>query len=289
MSNHAAFPQRSYHRIELAVPALVEHAWVVRDAGGERELLLPDGRGLLHLVVGEPGTVVDALTGARRTDGDGVRGPATHVAVRDQPGPAVRLGVQLHPLAMSALRAGAPAARLVAHEHGVRELLPDAVTEHARTALGAGDDERAARLVVEALVAAARSGAAGQPSGVDTGPDRDRTTFAEVVAHVDAERGLVAPGDLARAQGVTVSDLHRWSVRYLGVPPEAYLAAVRFTGFVRQAVGPGPVTPADTLAALRWYAQAGQPPREVERFTGLTPVELRRVEERVEALVPSGV
>jgi methylphosphotriester-DNA--protein-cysteine methyltransferase len=114
-------------------------------------------------------------------------------------------------------------------------------------------------------------------------------TFTEAVALGDAQRGLVARADLARTLGVTVSDLHRWSVRYLGVPPDAYLAAVRFSGFVRQAVGPGPVAPGDVVAALRWYAQAGQSPREVERFTGLTPAELRRVEERVEALLPSGV
>jgi hypothetical protein len=32
------------------------------------------------------------------------------------------------------------------------------------------------------------------------------------------------------------------------------------------------------LRAVRWYLQAGYPPREVERFTGLAPNELRRLE-----------
>lgn len=287
VSNHAAFPHRAYRRIELGAPGLVEHAWVVRDAGGERELLLPDGRGLVQVVVGDHGTVVDALTGSSRPDADGVRGPATRPTVRTQPGPAVRLGVQLHPLAMSLLRPGAAAEHLVVHEAGLRALVQDAVVARARAVLLDGDDEEAARLVVDALVAAARAGAAGAHRGPD--PDPERVTFTEALELVDARRGLVARGDLARAVGVTVSDLHRWSVRYLGVPPDAYLAAVRFSGFVRQAVGPGPVAPADVVAALRWYVQAGQPPREVERFTGLTPAELRRVEERVEALVPSGV
>jgi methylphosphotriester-DNA--protein-cysteine methyltransferase len=287
VSNHAAFPHRIYRRVEIGVPGLVEHAWVVRDAGGERELLLPDGRGLVQVVAGEPGTIVDALTGARRVDADGVRGPATRAEVRTQAGRAVRLGVQLHPLAMSVLRAGAHADRLVAHEAGLRALVQDAVVARARESLGAGDDEQAARLVVDALVAAARS--ASPDVHRDPAADPDRVTFTEAVALVDAQRGLVARADLARTLGVTVSDLHRWSVRYLGVPPDAYLAAVRFSGFVRQAVGPGPVAPGDVVAALRWYAQAGQSPREVERFTGLTPAELRRVEERVEALLPSGV
>ena len=39
------------------------------------------------------------------------------------------------------------------------------------------------------------------------------------------------------------------------------------------------------LQALRWYAEAGYPPREVERTTGMTPVELRRVDERIASLI----
>ena len=39
-----------------AVADLVEHAWVVRDdETPTREVLLPDGRGLLQVVVGGPG------------------------------------------------------------------------------------------------------------------------------------------------------------------------------------------------------------------------------------------
>ena len=65
---------------------------------------------------------------------------------------------------------------------------------------------------------------------------------------------------------------------HLGLTPDALLAAVRFSAFVRDAVGPGPVRPEDVLGAIRWYVQAGYPPREVERFTGSTPLELRRIE-----------
>ena len=262
----------TYRRLDAAAPLLVEHAWSVRSAGPLREVLLPDGRGLLQLEAATPATLVDPWHGARRPDGDGLRGVTTRAAVREQAGPSARVGLQLHPLAL---------ARLLPDEHAVAAavgtvldpttVLPGPDLERARAALVAGDDEGAVATLLAALVARA------------TDPD-ELVAFGEVLAFVDAERGLVTPAQLAREAEVTVSTLHRWSVRHLGVEPARYLAAVRFAAFVREAVGTGPVRPGDVVATVRWYAQAGYPPREVERFTGLTPVELRRLEERVAGL-----
>jgi len=39
----------------------------------------------------------------------------------------------------------------------------------------------------------------------------------------------------------------------------------------------------DALAVLQWYLRAGYPPREVERFTGMNHVELRRLEAGIAA------
>ena len=54
---------------------------------------------------------------------------------------------------------------------------------------------------------------------------------------------------------------------------------------MREAVGPGIVGPRRSSRRCSWYVRAGYPPREVERFTGLEPAELRRLAEGVEALV----
>ena len=89
--------------------------------------------------------------------------------------------------------------------------------------------------------------------------------------------------DLARQADLAVGVLHREIVETLGISPAAFLAAVRFSAFVRDAVGPGPVRPHDVLAVLQWYLRAGYPPREVERFTGLGHVELRRLEAGIAA------
>ena len=72
-------------------------------------------------------------------------------------------------------------------------------------------------------------------------PELER--FAGVVHAIDAAGGLVRAADLARGAGCTVTELYRWSVGHLGVPPTDYLAAVRFSTFVREAVGPGVVGP----------------------------------------------
>src|SRR6187402_2792590 len=93
--------QARYQRFETAAVAdLVEHAWIVRDdATPGREVLLPDGRGLLQVVLGGPSVRTDPLGGTREPDVSGVRGLTTRAVVRESAAGAVRLGLQLHPLA----------------------------------------------------------------------------------------------------------------------------------------------------------------------------------------------
>jgi len=268
-----AVDQVPYTRYDVAVPGIVEHAWVTRPGGAHREILLPDGRGLLQLVVGGAATTIDATSGDERADASGVRGLMTRPAVRVADGGGVRMGVQLHPTALETLGA----APLVDVWAPAQVLVGERAVEEATAALRAADDEGAVRILVDALVAraAARAGARE--------PERER--FAEVVARIDALHGAVTVAELARFVGVTVSDVFRWSQRYLGVVPADYLAAVRFSVFVRRAVGPGVVDPEAVLAALRWYAGAGFAPREVERTAGMGVDELRRVEERIASWV----
>ena len=112
--------------------------------------------------------------------------------------------------------------------------------------------------------------------------DLDR--LDDVVARVDLERGLVRPIDLAGYAGVQLAELHRWCVALLGMPPAAYLSAVRFSAYVRERVGTGPVRVGAAVGALRWFMDPSYPPREVERFTGLAPADLRRLVERLERM-----
>ncbi|ROS28139.1 hypothetical protein [Cellulomonas sp. PhB150] len=260
--------QVQYTRLALAVPGLVEHAWVVRDEDPTREILLPDGRGLLQVVLGDGGVLVDVTSGEERPDATGLRGLMTRPVVRVPSASAVRLGIQLHPAALAAVGS----AGLVDAWGSVAPVLGEHALGTVEAALSSGDDERAARLVVDALRAAATE-------------DADVLAFRETVRTVDDVEGAITVPELARAAEVTVSDVHRAFLRHLRVSPGSYLAAVRFSVFARRAVGAGPVRPEAVLRALRWYADAGYAPREVERTAGMSPVELRRVEERIAVLI----
>lgn len=262
-----------YHRYPPPPGAhgIVEHLWVVRLPEGavEREVLLPDGHGLVTVAVGTAGVHVDPLTSARTPDGSGVRGLADRAFVREQRGPAVRLGAQLDPVALARMGVHAGAHEAVA----VAAVLGPSVEGECTTALGQGRDADAAALLGAALAAHAVPPAVG--SALEA--------LAPVLRSAIEQRGLVRASDLARQADLAVGVLHREVVETLGITPAAFLAAVRFSAFVRDAVGPGPVRPHDVLAVLRWYLRAGYPPREIERFTGLSHNELRRLEEGVAA------
>ncbi|KSW29112.1 helix-turn-helix transcriptional regulator [Cellulomonas sp. B6] len=260
------------HYRRYPVPAVLrgvaEHAWVARHAAGADhvEVLLPDGRGLLQVVRGTPGELVDPLTGARTPDVDGVRGPWTRAVVARQRGPVVRLGVQLHPLGPARLRGGRPLADAWA---GVDEVVPAEAVTRAGALLDDGADDAAVATLLDALAARPRH----------DGAELDR--LEDAIAYVEAHRGLVRAGDIAREVGASVGELHRWCTTLLGVAPAQHLAAVRFSTFVRESVGHGPVDAAATVATVEWFVEAGYPPREVERFTGLPPAELRRLAEHL--------
>jgi len=250
---------------------VVEHAWVCWSVAGTREALLPDGRGLV-LVVGEPAAwVSDPLTGVAVQESSVARGPALNVEVRETTRPGVRLGLQLTPVGL---------ARLWVPDHahvgpGPRPAVP------ASTVLGAeavatitdalGTDDDAA--VAAAWVAV---GAVLRPDSDDV----DRLTQALALAR--SARGLVRGPDLAREAGASVNELHRWCWQLLGMSTSQWLSAVRFSAFVREYVGSGPVRVDDLVSTLRWYLAAGYSPREAERFTGLPPAELRRLADRLE-------
>jgi hypothetical protein len=101
----------------------------------------------------------------------------------------------------------------------------------------------------------------------------------DALDEVTRRRGLVRAADLARTVGVGLPVLHRMFTTLIGQDPAAHLAAVRFATFVRENVGLGSVAPSRVLAAIEWYVRAGYSPREVERFAGLAPADLRRLAE----------
>ena len=148
------------------------------------------------------------------------------------------------------------------------------VEEECATALGQGRDADAAAALGAALAAHAVPAPVGSPL----------EALTPVLRSVVEQRGLVRASDLARHADLAVGVLHREVVQTLGITPEAFLAAVRFSAFVRDAVGPGPVRP----AATRWRSCSGTCAPATRRgrssgSPGSSHVELRRLEAGIAA------
>ncbi len=276
--------ERSFRRFEppARLRDVVEHAWAVwwiarlpasgvADApaggAGARDVLLPDGCGQLLVVAGASAVVTDPLTGGRHVEASSVRGPALDVLVREATGPGTALGLVLTPVGLARLWAPRPALRCRAPADDL--IGADAVAGIV-DALTRGEVETAVHDAWAAIDRVPRHDIA------------DADLLALALGLAQSERGVVRSVDLAREVGVPLGELHRWCVNLLGVDPGRWLSAVRFTAFVREAVGPGPVHPDQMVAALRWYLNAGYSPRETERFTGLSAAELRRLADRLE-------
>lgn len=254
---------------------LVEQLWAARTArGAPPRVVLPDGRPAVVARLGAPVRWLDPLTREDDTVGSVVRGPRTvpRVILPSDPAAATwEVGARLTPYALSALH---PDGFLVDDHRPLGEALDldsDALAARLR-ACWPGDDPdpagpavAAARVLEAAVVAAVR-----RPI-----PTLRRDELDRVVQLADDERGLVRPVDLARAIDRSLAGLHQLFTEQLGVTPPAFLAAVRLSCAVRELGVDDRGDAARVVAVLRAYADAGYPQREVERFTGMSALELR--------------
>jgi len=250
---------------------LVEALWVARGPhGAPPRVALPDGRPAAVVRLGGPVRWVDPLTRDTEVIGSVLRGPRSvpQVVLADDPAaPAYEVGARLAPWALSALR---PDGGFLVDDHrplaavlGLDEGVLDA---RLRAGDGDGDEVAVARALEAALVAAVR-----RPV-----PPGDRADLDRVVRLADAERGLVRSIDLARSVDRSLASLHALFAAHVGVTPAAFLSAVRLSCAVRELGVDDRGDALRVVEVLRGYADAGYPQREVERFTGLSPLELRR-------------
>jgi hypothetical protein len=260
------------------VPGLVEALWVARaPQGAPPRVALPDGRPAAVVRLGGAARWVDPLTRETELVASLLRGPRTTPRVvlhADPAGAAVpqwEVGARLAPWALSALH---PAGALVDDHRPLGEALgldEDALADRLRAcwAEDPGEDVAAvaaARVLEDALTAAVR-----RPVPVVDREDLDRLT-----RYADDERGLVRSVDLARSVDRSMASLHALLAAHVGLTPSAFLATVRLSCAVRELGVDDRGDAARVVAVLRAYADAGYPQREVERFTGMSALELRR-------------
>ncbi|VTR78099.1 hypothetical protein [Cellulomonas hominis] len=260
-------------------PGLVEALWAARGPhGAPPRVALPDGRPAAVVRMGGPVRWVDPLTRETEVIGSVLRGPRSvpQVVLPDDPAaPSWEVGARLAPWALSALHPGGflvddhrPLGEALGLGEGVLE---DRLAAAWAAATTPGGDEdagarAAARELEEALVGAVR-----RPVPVGDRDDLDR-----VVRLADDERGLLRSIDLARSVDRSLASLHALTTQHLGVTPAAFLSAVRMWCAVRELGVDDRGDALRVVAVLRAYCDAGYPQREVERFTGLSALELRR-------------
>ncbi|GEL45565.1 helix-turn-helix domain-containing protein [Cellulomonas hominis] len=249
---------------------LVEALWVAHGPhGAPPRVALPDGRPAAVVRLGGPVRWVDPLTRETEVIGSVLRGPRSvpQVVLADDPAaPSFEVGARLAPWALSALR---PDGGFLVDDHRPLAAVLGLDEEGLAARLRAGDPEDAAavaRALEAELVAAVRRPV---PAG-------DRADLERVVRIADTERGLVRSIDLARSVDRSLASLHALFAAHVGVTPAAFLSAVRLSCAVRELGVDDRGDAPRVVAVLRSYADAGYPQREVERFTGLSPLELRR-------------
>jgi hypothetical protein len=262
-----------------AAVGLVEQLWVVRAPGGvPPRVALPDGRGAVVVRLGAPARWADPLTRTEQQVGSVARGPRSTPHLVVEPGEAWAVGARLTPWALARIGSGrllvddvAPLGEVLGTDEAVLAGTMRACWDGADPAHGA------ARLLQGALLAAVR-----RPVSAERQADLER-----ISAVAEQERGLVRPIDLARAIDRSLACLHQILAEEVGLTPSGYLAGVRLTSAVRElgVDARGAADAGSVVATLRRYADAGFSPREVERFTGLSPLDLRRCVRGLEELL----
>jgi hypothetical protein len=236
---------------------------------------LPDGRPSAVVRLGAPVRWVDPLTRESETVGSVLRGPRVvpGVVLPDGDAESWEVGARLAPWALSALH---PAGFLVDEHRPLGAALgldEPALTAGMRAAwdAAAGLGEAAAAAACVAGLEDALAAAVRRPV-----PPAERDAVDRVARYADAERGLVRSVDLAREVDRSLAGLHALLAAHVGLSPSAFLSTVRLSCAVRELGVDDRGDAVGVVRVLRAYADAGYPQREVERFTGLGALELRR-------------
>lgn len=212
---------------------IVEHFWLVTASpisGLRSEVLIPNGRPMVLICLGDPGSRVTA-DGTRETNSGGLVGMLTAPIVLQQSGQATYIAAQLHPWGLAAL---SPRKHLI---DTVRPL-PDQVSWRAR--LAAAPLGSAAVKAFEDLLETRV-----QPL------DHHRTVrVAEAIRLIDADPNQ----GVARAAsklGISYSSLYRLFNDFVGLSPKRYAGIMRYYQLVGTLLAEAPPGGLAQLAVMQ--------------------------------------
>lgn len=243
-----------------AMAPYVEHLWVV-DAPvlGEvrREILIPNGRPMVLVCLGEPGVRFVPSTGRRDQNGDAVHGIATEPVVIEQSGKSTYVGAQLMPYGLAAL---SPAPPLVDASLPLEAWAGAAAKRALVAAMRAdGPFESAARRLEAFLAERLKPIAAQSLARLET-----------AVAMIEEAGGSVGVDVLAGRLELSYQALYRLFRMHVGMPPKQYAAITRCYGLVGRLLADGARDGLAQLALLQGYYDQAHASKDFVRFTGVS-------------------
>lgn len=259
-------PGLIYERYAPSTPLAdyIEHFWIIdADVGPRprREILIPNGRPVVLVNLGDPGHRIDPGTGAAVLNDSAISGIATRPVIISQSGRSRLVAAQPSPFGLSAL--GAPLAvdattPLADWQGGepIRRLTADL--------LDCEFGEPAARRLERALL--------------DRFTPLAPVTLERVkrmVALIEDRHGDMQVADLVRAFGAGYDAAYRDFRRHVGVPPKTFIAIVRYHTLVGRLLADRPGDGLAQLALMQGYYDQAHANRDFHRFTGVTPTRFR--------------
>jgi AraC-like DNA-binding protein len=241
-------------------PALadyVEFLWLVQGpplAEVRQEILIPNGRPMILLCLGEPGRRVDPRTGEGQLNADQVAGIATGPVIIEQAGVNAFLAAQLRPWGLSAFLPE----RLLVDE---TITLADWVGGNAAAALkadvaAAEFGEPAARVLERFL-----------ETRLMPLPVEKVRLLRAAVERIEDEPEVEL---LAKRLGLSASSLYRLFRGHLGISPKQFIAIARYYRLVGGVLGGNFEGALAHLALLEGYYDQAHATRDFRRFTGVS-------------------
>lgn len=241
-----------------ALQQIVEHFWLVTAPpilGVRSEILIPNGRPMVLVCLGDPGLRL-AADGTRAENQGGLIGILTMPVVLQQSGQATYVGAQLQPWGMAAL---SPRQRFI---DGVQ---PFAEGASWRGRIAAAPLGSASIKVFEHLLEAC----------VQPLPEGAVSRLADAIRIIDADpnQGVAAA---ASRLGISYSSLYRLFSNFLGLSPKRYASIMRYYQHLGALLAEAPTGGLAQLAAMRGYFDQAHASRDFRRYTGMSQVEFRR-------------
>lgn len=243
----------------------VEHFWIVEATVGtteRREILIPNGRPVIIVNLGDAGRRLDPVTGEATANNTAIAGIATRPVIIAQRGLSKLVAVQPTPFGLGVLGcpplidATMPLSRWCGRESA--EKLQQAVA-------AAPFGEPAARVLEDFLA-----------QKLKPLPDASLQRLRAAISDMERAKDPDTLDRRVAELGISYDRLYREFKSRIGISPKAFAALARYQRLVGQLLATRPGDGLAQLALMQGYYDQAHANRDFRRFTGVTPTAFRQ-------------